>query len=63
MSKAMPPSTALRNTMELNTVRVFVRDLESAKHFYSSKLGLPVQADGSAFGYCVFKAGRTELVV
>ena len=49
--------------MELNTVRVFVRDLESAKHFYSSKLGLPVQADGSAFGYCVFKAGRTDLVV
>lgn len=49
--------------MELNTARVFVRDIESAKHFYSGKLGLPIKADGSEYGYCVFKAGSTELVV
>lgn len=49
--------------MELNTARVFVKDIEAAKHFYSSKLGLPLQADGSQYGYCVFKAGNTELVV
>ena len=49
--------------MELNTARVFVRDIDAAKQFYSGKLGLPLKADGSQFGYCVFKAGNTELVV
>ncbi len=49
--------------MELNTARVFVRDIDAAKQFYSSKLGLPLKADGSQYGYCVFKAGNTELVV
>lgn len=49
--------------MELNTARVFVRDIDAAKQFYSSKLGLPLKADGSQHGYCVFKAGHTELVV
>ena len=49
--------------MELNTARVFVRDIDAAKQFYSSKLGLPLKADGSQDGYCVFKAGNTELVV
>ena len=49
--------------MELNTARVFVRDIDAAKQFYSSKLGLPLNADGSQYGYCVFKAGSTELVV
>jgi len=49
--------------MELNTARVFVNDIDAARQFYSSKLGLPLKADGSQFGYCVFKAGSTELVV
>ena len=49
--------------MELNTARVFVKDLDAAKRFYSSQLGLPLKADGSPYGYCVFKAGNTELVV
>lgn len=49
--------------MELNTARVFVSDLASAKNFYSAQLGLPLTADGSKYGYCVFKAGGTELVV
>jgi len=49
--------------MELNTARVFVSDIDAAKQFYSSKLGLPLKTDGSQYGYCVFKAGSTELVV
>ena len=49
--------------MELNTARIFVRNMDSAKQFYSEKLGLPLKADGSHYGYCVFKAGSTELVV
>jgi len=49
--------------MELNTARVFVKDIDASRQFYSSKLGLPLKADGSQHGYCVFKAGNTELVV
>ena len=49
--------------MELNTARVFVNDIDTARHFYSSKLGLPLKADGGQHGYCVFKAGNTELVI
>ena len=49
--------------MELNTARVFVKDIDTARHFYSSKLGLPLKADGSQHGYCVFKTGNTELVI
>jgi len=45
--------------MELNTARVFVRDIETAKQFYAGKLGLANKADGSQYGYCVFKAGST----
>lgn len=36
----------LRNAMDLNTARVFVRDLDAAKQFYSRKLGLQLTADG-----------------
>jgi predicted enzyme related to lactoylglutathione lyase len=49
--------------MELNAARVFVRDLASAKNFYSAKLGLALKADGTKYGYCVFKTGSTELIV
>lgn len=49
--------------MELNTARVFVEDIDAAKRFYSSMLGLPLKVDGAQYGYCVFKAGSTELVV
>ena len=49
--------------MELNTARVFVRDIESPEQFYSGKMGLAIEADGSQYGYCVFKAGNTDLVV
>jgi lactoylglutathione lyase len=49
--------------MKLNTARVFVKDIDAARQFYASKLGLPLKADGSQHGYCVFRAGNTELVV
>ena len=49
--------------MELNTARIFVRDIVAAKQFYEQTLGLPLKADGTAYGYCVFKSGSTELVV
>jgi lactoylglutathione lyase len=39
--------------MELNTARVFVDDMGSARDFYAVKLGLPLKADGSEHGYCV----------
>jgi catechol 2,3-dioxygenase-like lactoylglutathione lyase family enzyme len=49
--------------LNLNTARVFVRDIAKAKTFYSMSLGLPIKADGAAHGYCVFDAGNSELVV
>ena len=49
--------------MELNTARIFVWNIESAKQFYAGKLDLAIKADGTQYGYCVFKAGSTELVV
>jgi predicted enzyme related to lactoylglutathione lyase len=48
--------------MNLGTVRVFVRDISSAKQFYGERLGLPVHADGSENGYCVFRVGTVFLV-
>ncbi len=49
--------------MNLSTARVFVRDIAVARQFYSEKLALPLKADGSEYGYCVFRSGNTELVV
>ena len=49
--------------MNLNTARIFVKDMTTARHFYSEKLALPLKADGGEYGYCVFSAGNTELVV
>lgn len=49
--------------MNLNTARVFVRDIEAAKTFYAAVLELPLQFDGAAMGYCVFKPGAATLVV
>ncbi len=49
--------------MELSAARVFVRDLAQAQHFYGSLLGLPLQAGGADFGFCVFAPGSTQLVV
>jgi predicted enzyme related to lactoylglutathione lyase len=49
--------------MNLNTARIFVRDLSEAKAFYVDVLGLPMTADGTSLGYCVFKPGAAMLVV
>lgn len=49
--------------MNLNTARIFVRDIASAKSFYGGVLGLHIKADGESYGYCVFDAGSATLVV
>ena len=49
--------------MQLNTARVFVRDIAQARQFYGHRLGLALKADGSAQGSCVFSAGGMDLVV
>ena len=49
--------------MQLRTARIFVRDLPSASRFYEEILGLPLKANGSEQGFCVFGAGATSLVV
>lgn len=49
--------------MNLNTARIFVRNLAEAQGFYTLALGLPLLADGSEHGYCVFNAGAMTLVV
>jgi len=51
------------NAMRLDTARVFVKDMSSAKSFYANLLGLPLKVDGERLGYCVFGAGAMELVV
>lgn len=49
--------------MNLNTARVFVRDIARARSFYGQALGLRLVADCQAQGYRVFDAGNCELVV
>ena len=49
--------------MNLNSARVFVRDIAAAKAFYAQVLELPIQHDGTAMGYCVFKPGTATLIV
>src|SRR5687768_1756817 len=49
--------------MNLNAVRVFVKDLSAAQAFYSDHLELPMAGGGIRFGYCVFEAGSARLVV
>jgi catechol 2,3-dioxygenase-like lactoylglutathione lyase family enzyme len=49
--------------MNLNTARIFVRDITRAREFYAQQLGLKLNAADLAHGYCVFNAGNCELVV
>jgi predicted enzyme related to lactoylglutathione lyase len=49
--------------MQLSAARIFVRDMIAARNFYAQVLGLPIKADGSQHGYCVFNAGGADLVV
>ena len=49
--------------MELNTARVFVRDLQQAKSFYEQVLGFRLVAGSDNAGFCVFASGNCQLVV
>lgn len=49
--------------MNLNTARIFVRNLDQAKSFYSESLGLTAIAISAEYGYCVFKTGGAQLIV
>ncbi|HWH81297.1 MAG TPA: VOC family protein [Burkholderiaceae bacterium] len=49
--------------MNLNTARVFVRDIAQAKRFYAETLGLQPVAANLEHGYCVFNSGGIQLVV
>jgi catechol 2,3-dioxygenase-like lactoylglutathione lyase family enzyme len=49
--------------VNLNTARIFVRDIARARTFYGATLGLRIRAGSVGDGYCVFDAGNCELVV
>lgn len=49
--------------MKLAAVRLFVRNLAAARDFYAAQLGLPLQHDGGADGFCVFDVDGIDLVV
>jgi catechol 2,3-dioxygenase-like lactoylglutathione lyase family enzyme len=49
--------------VNLNTARVFVRDIALARRFYADALGLKAHAQDSASGWCVLNAGNCELVL
>ena len=49
--------------MNLNTARVFVRDIAQAKSFYAEILGFEPIAGSTEHGYCVFNTGGVQLVV
>lgn len=53
----------MERPVNLNTARVFVRDIEEAKNFYSGAFGLSITAGSSKHGYFIFDAGATTLVV
>jgi catechol 2,3-dioxygenase-like lactoylglutathione lyase family enzyme len=47
----------------LNTVRLFVSDINRAKEFYCDRLGMPLKADGRDCGFLLFDIGGVSLVV
>ena len=49
--------------VNLNTARVFVRDLTAARRVSADALGLTQRAHDAARGYCLFDAGNVELVI
>jgi predicted enzyme related to lactoylglutathione lyase len=49
--------------MNLNTARIFVRDLAQAEAFYARTLALPLRAGGASHGFCLFAAGNTQPIV
>ena len=57
------PWSGKEPALNLNTARIFVRDIARARTFYADKLGLALKAEGTHHGYCVFDAGNAELVI
>ncbi|MQX36076.1 VOC family protein [Roseospira navarrensis] len=49
--------------MRLYGVRIFVSDLEAARAFYGTALGLPVTWDAAAMGAVGFRLDPAELIV
>jgi catechol 2,3-dioxygenase-like lactoylglutathione lyase family enzyme len=49
--------------MQIDSVRLFVTDLHAARQFYAGLLALPLVADGSSQGFCVFQCGAVQLVL
>ena len=49
--------------MRLAAVRLFVHEIEAARDFYRDVLGLRLEGDGSAQGYCVFESQGIQLIV
>ncbi len=49
--------------MKLAALRLFVHDLATARRFYESMLGLRLQVDGAARGFCTFDLSGVTLVV
>ena len=49
--------------MNLGAARVFVRDINEAKVFYSQRLGLAVESADEERGFCMFDTGATKLIV
>ena len=47
----------------LNTVRIFVTDIQKAKQFYCETLGWVPRADGTDQGFLLFDVGSIALVV
>lgn len=49
--------------MQLDTVRIFVSDVNRSKPFYKDVLGLNLETDGSEDGFIVFRSGSIKMVV
>lgn len=49
--------------MQLDTVRIFVSDVNRSKPFYKDVLGLNLETDGSEDGFIVFRSGSVKMVV
>lgn len=48
--------------MKINAARIFVRNIQAAKDFYS-QLGLNVEHYDFESGICIFNAGETKLII
>lgn len=49
--------------MQLDTVRIFVSDVNRSKQFYEDVLGLNLETDGSEDGFLVFCSGSVKILI